>query len=154
MRISNVIKSSFILVAILFNFSCSKETTQQDIIDDEIINDYIQENNLTTGHTNSGIYYTYDSVGTGAQPLRESNVTVAYTGYLVDGTVFDQSTAAGVTFNLRNVIEGWQEGIPLYKEGGAGTLLIPSRLGYGSQETGAIPANSVLIFDIHLIEVL
>ena len=58
-----------------------------------------------------------------------------------------------ITFPLSGVIQGWQEGIPLFKEGGSGILLIPSALGYGSQSVGSIPANSVLIFDINLIDV-
>ena len=66
---------------------------------------------------------------------------------------FDQSSSNGITFPLSGVIQGWQEGIPLFKEGGSGILLIPSALGYGSQSVGTIPANSVLIFDINLIDV-
>jgi FKBP-type peptidyl-prolyl cis-trans isomerase FkpA len=85
--------------------------------------------------------------------LAESTVTVAYKGYLTDGTVFDESDSNGITFSLRNVIQGWQEGIPLFKEGGSGMLLIPSALGYGSSSQGQIPANSVLIFEITLIDV-
>jgi len=54
---------------------------------------------------------------------------------------------------LTNVIQGWQEGIPLFSEGGSGILLIPSALGYGNQSIGNIPANSVLIFEVTLINV-
>ena len=54
------------------------------------------------------------------------------------------------TFPLSNVIQGWQEGIPLFSEGGSGVLLIPSALGYGGQAVGSIPANSVLIFEVSL----
>mgnify|MGYP006246716607 FL=1 len=82
-----------------------------------------------------------------------SSVTVVYVGKLTDGTIFDQSNLLGATFPLANVIQGWQEGIPLFREGGSGMLLIPSSLGYGSQSVGNIPANSVLIFEISLIHV-
>jgi len=54
---------------------------------------------------------------------------------------------------LSNVIQGWQEGIPLFNEGGSGILLIPSALGYGSQTVNSIPSNSVLIFEVTLLRV-
>jgi FKBP-type peptidyl-prolyl cis-trans isomerase len=55
---------------------------------------------------------------------------------------------------LQNVILGWTEGIPYFKEGGSGKLLIPSALAYGPNGTTGIPPNSVLIFEIELIEVI
>ena len=51
------------------------------------------------------------------------------------------------------MIQGWQEGIPLFSEGGIGKLLIPSALGYGNRSVGNIPENSVLIFDVELMDV-
>jgi FKBP-type peptidyl-prolyl cis-trans isomerase FkpA len=81
-------------------------------------------------------------------------VRVAYKGYFVDGSVFDESSEQGISFNLQQVIKGWTEGIPLFKEGGNGILLIPSALAYGTKDKGSVPANSVLLFDVKLIEVL
>ena len=86
------------------------------------------------------------------QPTSSSYVTVVYKGYLTDGNVFDQSKSTGLGISLTNVIKGWQEGIPYFKVGGKGKLLIPSALGYGAQTQGNIPANSVLIFDITLLD--
>jgi FKBP-type peptidyl-prolyl cis-trans isomerase FkpA len=86
-------------------------------------------------------------------PNINSLVTVAYKGTLTDGTIFDQSSSSGATFPLSNVIQGWQEGIPLFSEGGSGILLIPSALGYGSQPVGNIPENSVLIFEVTLLNI-
>ena len=97
------------------------------------------------------MFYVIDNVGAGGNPNSSSNVTVIYKGYLLDGSVFDQSNPTGVTLNLSNVIQGWREGIPYFKIGGGkGKLLIPSALGYGDQAKSSIPANSVLIFDIQL----
>lgn len=87
------------------------------------------------------------------QPTAASNVTVAYKGYFTSGTVFDQSPSAGISFGLNNVIKGWTEGIPYFKAGGSGILLIPSSLGYGSSDYSGIPGGSVLIFDVNLISV-
>ena len=83
-----------------------------------------------------------------------STVRASYSGYFTDGTVFDYSPAAGIEFDLQSVIPGWTEGIPYFKEGGYGKLLIPSALAYGTKGTGGIPPNSVLIFDVALLEVL
>ena len=92
-------------------------------------------------------------MGTGAQPTASSNVTVAYKGYFTDGNVFDESKAEGISFGLNQVIKGWTEGIPFFKEGGNGVLLIPSHLGYGSNGSGPIPGGSVLVFNVKLIKV-
>jgi FKBP-type peptidyl-prolyl cis-trans isomerase len=88
------------------------------------------------------------------RPDLNSVVKVYYTGKLVDGTVFDerQSPEQPLPFPLVNLIDGWQEGIPYIGKGGKEKLLVPSHLGYGSRTQGSIPANSVLIFDIELVD--
>ena len=121
--------------------------------DEDVILQYISDNNLNAEPTGSGLYYVINTAGNGNVPNINSIVTVAYKGTLTDGTIFDQSDANGLTFPLTNVIQGWQEGIPLFSEGGSGILLIPSALGYGNQAIGNIPANSVLIFEVTLIDV-
>lgn len=145
-----VFSLSIFLIAIVL-FGCNKVDYQ--VLDNDIIQQYIIDNNLTAQPTGSGLYYVIDVPGTGENPTLSSNVTVAYTGSLTDGSIFDQSNSNGITFPLSGVIQGWREGIPLFKEGGSGILLIPSALGYGSQSVGSIPANSVLIFDVNLIDV-
>jgi len=129
-----------------------------EIIDYEAKNEadiieYIEENDLVANRTNSGLYYVINEEGTGTRPTSSSNVTVAYKGYFLDGTVFDQSDANGISFGLDQVIKGWTEGIPLFKEGGEGILLIPSSLGYGLNGAGSIPRGAVLVFDVNLISV-
>ncbi len=126
------------------------KTTDQSAIDQQISQQYIKANNLNAIAEPNGLYYVPVLVGTGGYPNINSTVQVNYKGYLTNGTVFDQSTTP-VSFPLSQVITGWQEGIPLMQKGGKATLLIPSALGYGNQATGSIPANSVLIFDVQLI---
>lgn len=144
-------KLLFLLFLAIAMFSCSKE--DQDKIDQETILKYISDHNLDAQATGSGLYYVIEEPGTGRQPEGTNYVTVAYKGYLTNGDVFDESSSAGIKFKLTTVIKGWTEGIQLFKEGGKGKLLIPSKLGYGSQATSGIPANSVLIFDVELIKV-
>jgi len=125
----------------------------QKALDDEIIQKYIADHSYTASKTSSGLYYVIDVQGAGSYPTADSTVTVAYVGKLSNGGVFDQSNSLGATFPLANVIQGWKEGIPYYSEGGEGVLLIPSHLGYGASGSASIPANSVLIFEIVLIDV-
>jgi len=121
-------------------------------INEEEINAYLIANELESQTTASGLHYIIENQGDGAQPSATSNVTVAYRGYFLDGTVFDQSTD-GLSIGLDQVIAGWTEGIPLFNEGGNGVLLIPSHLAYGSFDFNGIPGGSVLVFDIELISV-
>ncbi|OFY84213.1 MAG: peptidylprolyl isomerase [Bacteroidetes bacterium RIFCSPLOWO2_12_FULL_35_15] len=141
-----------VFLAIIFG-SCNKEKRQAKK-DEDIIKKYISDYHLSATATGSGLYYVMEITGTGSQASASSQVTVAYKGYFTDGKIFDQSDTAGITFGLSQVIKGWTEGIPYFKEGGKGKLLIPSKLGYGSEGTNGIPGNSVLIFDINLIDVL
>jgi FKBP-type peptidyl-prolyl cis-trans isomerase FkpA len=143
-----------LLLATIAMVGCKKfDPEKQADLDETLITDYIRANSLSATGTGSGLYYTIDTLGLGVYPTLASSVTVVYKGSLLDGKVFDESSAVGATFPLRSVIAGWQEGIPKYKAGGKGKLLIPSGLGYGNQSVGTIPVNSVLLFDIHLISV-
>jgi FKBP-type peptidyl-prolyl cis-trans isomerase FkpA len=143
----------FLFLSLFLFISCSKDgdniepQTEADIIK------YIEDNNLNATRSDSGLYYVIDNEGTGTRPTSSSNVTVAYKGSLLNGTVFDQSDSNGISFGLNQVIKGWTEGITYYKEGGEGILLIPSNLGYGNNGQGSIPGGAVLVFDIKLISV-
>jgi FKBP-type peptidyl-prolyl cis-trans isomerase FkpA len=148
-------KNILAVIACLLVFSsCKKTVINQPELDDQLIQGYLFADNLYATKDASGLYYIMTVEGTGVSPTLTSAVEVKYTGYLLDGTVFDQ-TASGKTFSspLAGLIKGWQIGIPLMKKGGKITLIIPSALGYGSQATGPIPANSVIAFDIELIDV-
>lgn len=106
--------------------------------------------------TPSGLQYKVEKEGTGASPKAEDNVTVHYTGRLIDGTVFDSSVNRGepATFPLNRVIPGWTEGLQLMKEGAKYVFFIPSDLAYGPQGVpNAIPPHSTLIFEVELIKV-
>jgi len=143
----------FIVAVLLLLSSCEKKTNQAEV-DDQLINNYLVSKQLTATKDPSGLYYITTLAGTGTAPTVASTVEVKYKGSLINGTVFDQ-TAADKTFTyaLSGLIMGWQIGIPLMKEGGKATLFIPSSLGYGANNLGTIPPNSVLIFEIELIDV-
>ena len=147
-------KKILFALTLVLSMSCSKDKevdyvaqNEQDIIA------YIAKNNLTAQRSDSGLYYVINEAGDGEQPTATSNVTVAYKGYFTNGSVFDESKAEGIPFGLNQVIKGWTEGIPYFKEGGSGILLIPARLGYGNDDRGPIPGGSVLIFEVKLITI-
>lgn len=137
-------------LALTLFISCSKDNVDYVAQNEQEIKDYIAKNNLTAQRSDSGLYYVILNQGTGANPTATSNVTVAYKGYFTNGTVFDQSSAAGISFNLNQVIKGWTEGMQYFKPGGNGILLVPAHLGYGNSNYKSIPGGSVLIFDVKL----
>lgn len=107
----------------------------------------------------NGLQFKVIKEGDGKQPTDSSEVTVHYKGTTIDGKVFDSSIDRGqpITFKLSNVIKGWQQGIPLMKEGGKYILYIPSELAYGQNPPPGqqiIKPNSALIFEVELIKVV
>ena len=106
--------------------------------------------------TASGLAYKVLTEGTGPNPKATDQVTVHYTGKLIDGKVFDSSVKRGqpATFPLNRVIPGWSEGVQLMKKGGKSTLYLPSSLAYGERGAGGvIPPNATLVFEIELLEI-
>jgi len=104
--------------------------------------------------TASGLQYQILKEGTGLKPTAQDQVTVHYTGTLVDGTVFDSSVQRGepATFGVGQVIKGWTEALQLMQEGAKWKLYIPSELGYGARGAGqSIPPYSTLIFEVELL---
>ena len=107
--------------------------------------------------TTSGLQYIVVKQGNGIKPSLSSTVVTHYQGEFIDGTVFDSSRQRGApaTFPVTGVIKGWTEALQLMNEGSHWRLFIPPELAYGDRGAGGgrIPPNSVLIFDIELLEV-
>lgn len=105
--------------------------------------------------TASGLQYRVITEGASDAPKATDTVKVHYEGRLISGDVFDSSIARGepVSFPLNGVIPGWSEGVQLMKVGSKFEFTIPSALAYGSSGTGPIPPNSVLVFDVELLEI-
>jgi len=106
----------------------------------------------------NSVTVTNNIEGEGTEILLHSKILVHYTGKLEDGTVFDSSYDRGQPFSfqigLRQVIEGWEQGLLGMKVGGKRTIFIPSALGYGDRGAGdLIPPNANLIFDVEIIDV-
>ena len=113
---------------------------------------YLTENGIVATKDERGFFYIVTKEGSGKNPNVCSTVTVAYTGRLINGTVFDSSL--GSTFGIGNLIKAWKQAIPMMKPGGSMKLFVPPSLAYGSVGSGSkIPPNSYLIFDIDLIAI-
>ncbi len=96
-------------------------------------------------------------VGQGEEVKNNDTISIHYRGTLEDGTQFDSSYDRGEPFQTQigvgQVIKGWDLGILGMKVGGKRILTIPPELGYGDQQTGNIPPNSTLIFEVELISI-
>ena len=133
---------------------------------------YLEQEGIVAEETESGLYYQIIEQGDGAIPEVGQKVFVNYTGALLDGTVFDTSIEedakeagiynAGRPYNpidfalgKGRVIRGWDIGIGLLQVGTKAKLIIPSPLAYGERGSGAvIKPNSILVFDVELVEIV
>ena len=150
-------KALFIAFFLVLFVSCNDDDESTISVDykaeNELeIKDYISKNNLNAKSTASGLHYVIDEQGEGAEITVTSDVSLRYKGMLTDGTVLLENTEEGMSIVLRNEIAGLVEGLQLFNEGGSGTLLIPSHLAYGSYDYGEIPAGSVIVFEVELID--
>lgn len=107
--------------------------------------------------TASGLKYAIINEGEGELVAKEKQVTVHYSGFLLDGTKFDSSVERDEPFTfvagVGQVIPGWDEGVQLMKKGSKARFIIPSNLAYGDRDLGKIPPNSALIFDVELLDI-
>ena len=142
---------SIVILLIAF-MACEKEKSQTEK-DNEIIKNYLSENDLEAELHYTGLYFHIIEEGSGGNPEITDTVLVRYKGYLTNNQVFDETTGDETfEYPLINLILGWQIGLPLIQKGGKEILYIPSILGYGTYSTPSIPSNSVLIFEIELLD--
>ncbi len=142
------------------------EMEQARVKEPELIANYVQEHGIKAQPNAKGLYIIVNKKGKGAQVAVGRQVTISYTGRLLDGTVFDSSNEADCKANnmqwheplsyvvgQQSLIEGWEEGIMGQPEGTQLQLIIPSAMAYGSRPSGPIPAYSTLVFDIDIVSV-
>lgn len=119
-------------------------------IDQQIITDYLAENNITAEEDSVyGIRFVIHEQGMGDKPTPANEINVDYEGrFLKRSEVFDSGDS--VAFPLENLIPAWQIVLPYLREGGNLTMYVPSGYGYGGRQIGPIPPNSRLEFDVTL----
>lgn len=121
--------------------------------DENLIIDYIVENQLQALRAENGLYYIIHEEGTGPLLQRGSPVKADYKGYFLDGTVFDSSYKRNkpIRFTVGQMAPGWDQGMTYVSRGAKLTLLLPSFLGYGEEGfQNHVPSNSVIVFDIDI----
>ncbi|MFC0773605.1 FKBP-type peptidyl-prolyl cis-trans isomerase [Terrimonas alba] len=150
-----------ILIFTLFLQSCKKNESKCDYDPctnkapaSEIANlqAYISANSITATQHCSGVFYNIETIGTDKSPNPCSNISFKYKGYLTNGNVFDQQTTP-VDYSLGRLVPAWRNVLPMIKAGGRMVIYVPPSLGYGSQDYGSIPGNSILIFEVDLVAV-
>ncbi|MGN6510000.1 MAG: FKBP-type peptidyl-prolyl cis-trans isomerase [Chitinophaga sp.] len=154
----DVMKVAFLVET---KYSAAKQNAKEE----KEIEEYTKKNSLTTTKSPKGVYIAVTQEGTGEQPKAGDEVTVNYTGKLLDGAKFDSNVDSTVRpgmpleplkFNVGEgrVIPGWDDALAQLKKGAKATLVIPSSLAYGLQGSGPIiKPNSVLVFDVELLDV-
>jgi FKBP-type peptidyl-prolyl cis-trans isomerase FklB len=138
----------------------AKEMAEEMNKKQQVAQTFMAENAKKEGvvTTASGLQYEILKEGDGAHPTADDKVIAHYKGTLLDGTVFDSSYDRGepATFPVKGVIQGWQEVLPMMKEGGKWHVVIPANLAYGPRGAGQgspIGPNETLEFDIELIAI-
>ncbi len=169
---------SVLVIASLVITSCAKKTGTCSYSESKItapvaeidsLRTILKDSGITAIQNTAGFFYTINQPGSGASVINLcSNVTVTYKGTFFTGKTFDatrvDSTVTppqpiAITIPLGQLIVGWQKGIPLIKKDGDITLYIPPSLAYGSAPATdrygnvVVPANSYLIFKIHLVDI-
>jgi len=120
---------------------------------------FLQTNKTKSGVVTlpSGLQYKIITQGTGTQPIDKDNVTVNYSGRLINGQEFDSSYRRGkpAQFPVAEVIPGWSEALRLMKTGSTWEIYVPPNLAYGERglPSGPIGPNQTLIFTINLISI-
>ncbi len=132
----------------------SKKSTQKN-------NSFEKKRNVTvnkTYTTKSGLQYMFTEIGEGTRVKAGDKVTVHFIGKLTDGKEFGSSYKRGTPYSFTvgegKVIKGWDEGIALINVGDKVVFTIPSELAYGPEGASGIPANSTLIFEVELLNII
>jgi FKBP-type peptidyl-prolyl cis-trans isomerase FkpA len=141
-------------VPVLTPFS-NIDSVQQASLDEQIIQQAITSGKTDTKQKATDVYYSIIKEGTGRNVLVTDTVTVFYKGYLLeDGSIFDQTKDKPATFPLSRLIRGWQLAVPYCKVGGRIKIVIPSGQSYSIRTRAAkIPPNSILVFEIEVVDV-
>ncbi len=129
------------------------EMKQQEIIDRDA---WLQENKIQVKPTASGLYFIQEKVGTGLKVEQGDLVKAHYTGYFLNGQVFDSSVESPEPFSFvagrGEVITGWDEAVMMMRVGGKAKIILPSELAYGESNPNIpIPPFSTLIFDLEVV---
>ncbi|WP_158861572.1 FKBP-type peptidyl-prolyl cis-trans isomerase [Lunatibacter salilacus] len=165
------------LLGVVFVFSCVSEEENLEVIFEQdkqkieaFVADFDVEHRKETVGESGVVLLITETNDIGRLPVNRDTIMVDYTGYLLDGTVFDTSVRSiaeeegmfnpnrpyepfRIELGVSNVIVGWHIALSQLREGEKATVLIPSFYGYGRDGSGRIPGNTVLVFDLDVVSV-
>lgn len=133
--------------------SCSTYNDQEISNFDKEIKEFISKNDLKYKKSTSGLYYNIIKEGEGDNIQITDSVVFTYEGKLLSGEIFDKQRKP-ITFQVKDLIQGWKEIIIKSKPGTEVELIIPPHLGYGAHDLDDIPPNSILLFKMNIISIL
>lgn len=144
----------FIGLISLLVTSCKTYSEEEVQGFDKIIQKFVMKSGLNYEKSESGLYYLIEKEGEGEFIKFTDEVSFRYTGKLLSGKTFDgRYKRTPITFEVSKLIEGWKEGMMYLKKGGKAKLIVPPTLGYGDNQLPDIPANSILYFEIEVVDV-
>ena len=144
------------ILGVLILTACNTYSDDDLTSFDQQIQHYLKTNNLDFEKSESGIYYSIIHGGDGEEFIRLTDqVTFTYKGSFLSGEVFQViQQQDALTFQVRELIAGWQEGLSYLRNHGKIHLIVPPHLGYGSKKTGLIEPNSILVYELEVLEVI
>jgi len=130
------------------------DSASQFAKDTAAIKSYLKTNNIKATGLNHGVWYIIDSAGVGVRPAFQATMKISYKMRLMsDGSIVDQ-TSAPVSLILGSLISGIRSSMPYFQNGSKGRIFIPSYYAYQNVSSGSVPANSNLIFEFKLYDVI
>ncbi len=150
--------SVFLCLALVLSCDTDNVFSEEEQLrnDVSLIEQFIADNNINAFSFENGIHIAVQTQGSGNSPRFGDSVICHYRGYLLDGTEFDSSEGRGpfdFVLGRGDVIRGWDLAFQEINKGTVATFYIPSGLAYGNTRRPGIPPNSVLIFDVNLLDI-
>ncbi|TXI84153.1 MAG: hypothetical protein E6Q37_08950 [Crocinitomicaceae bacterium] len=149
-------KKTLFLIGLISLLVASCKTYSEEEVQgfDKAIQKFVMKSGLNYEKSESGLYYLIEKEGEGEFIKFTDEVSFRYVGKLLDGKTFDgRYKRTPLTFEVSKLIEGWKEGFMYLKKGGKAKLIIPPTLGYGENQLPEIPANSILYFEVEVVDV-
>lgn len=151
----SITKILFVLCVVALAAACKTYSDDDKASFDHTIDRFISRKDWRFTKSESGLYLQQLQEGTGDEPvIFGSEVTIKYRGTLLNGTIFDETPAnKPLKSELKGLILGFQEGLLGQKKGAKLRVIVPPQLGYGDMALDKIPENSVLVFELEVLDV-
>ncbi|MBL1279770.1 MAG: FKBP-type peptidyl-prolyl cis-trans isomerase [Fluviicola sp.] len=145
-------KYLLLILTVAFLASCSTYSDDEKGSFDEKIQSYLSEKGIDAEKSSSGVYYKIIEQGEGKKVKFKDVISFKYRGELLNGVVFDEKKEP-IDYQLNQLIACWKEVILQLNEGGKAFLISPPQQAYGNHELEDIPQNSILVFNLEVVEV-